>query len=247
MSAPKAPQPSDTQLRVGRLTKAHGLKGAIKIELFTDAPEKRFTPGAVFALQVPTDSQWHAKTIELIELKWYNSHPVAFFKDVTDRSQAESLIKAILWIDADLNAASDEEDAWFDHQLVGLSVVRDGVKVGTLIQVDHFPAQDLLTVKTPTGEVLVPFVTAIVSAVDIEAGTMTVTPPLGLFEDVADDPNDANDANDANVENVENDENDADDANVENDANVADDADVADVADDAPAPHPEPQHPVASE
>jgi 16S rRNA processing protein RimM len=187
VSAPKAPQPSDTQLRVGRLTKAHGLKGAIKIELFTDAPEKRFTPGAVFALQVPTDSLWHAKTIELIELKWYNSHPVAFFKDVTDRSQAESLIKAILWIDADLSAASDEEDAWFDHQLVGLSVVRDGVTVGTLIQVDHFPAQDLLTVKTPTGDVLVPFVKAIVSAVDIEAGTMTVTPPLGLFEDVADD------------------------------------------------------------
>lgn len=190
MAEPKTPQPPDTQLRVGRLTKAHGLKGAIKIELFTDAPERRFTPGAQYSLQVPTASPWYGKTIELIELKWYNSHPVAFFKDVADREQAESLIKAILWIDQDMDAASEEEDAWFDHQLVGLRVLRDGVEVGTLTQVDHFPAQDLLTVKTSTGDVLVPFVKAIVASVDIEAGTMTVTPPLGLFEELPDEPAD---------------------------------------------------------
>jgi 16S rRNA processing protein RimM len=190
VAEPKTPQPPDTQLRVGRLTKAHGLKGAIKIELFTDAPERRFTPGAQFSLQVPTASPWYGKSIELIELKWYNLHPVAFFKDVVDREQAESLIKAILWIDQDMDAASEEEDAWFDHQLVGLRVLRDGVEVGTLTQVDHFPAQDLLTVKTSTGDVLVPFVKAIVASVDIEAGTMTVTPPLGLFEELPDEPTD---------------------------------------------------------
>jgi 16S rRNA processing protein RimM len=187
VAEPKTPQPPDTQLRVGRLTKAHGLKGAIKIELFTDAPERRFIPGAQFALQVPTQSSWYGKTIELIELKWYNSHPVAFFKDVGDREQAETLIKAILWIDQDMDAASEEEDAWFDHQLVGLRVLRDGVEVGTLTQVDHFPAQDLLTVTTSTGDVLVPFVKAIVASVDIDAGTMTVTPPLGLFEELTDE------------------------------------------------------------
>jgi 16S rRNA processing protein RimM len=187
VSAQKAPQPANTQLRVGRLTKAHGLKGAIKVELYTDAPERRFVPGAVFALQVPVESEWHGKTIELTELKWYNSHPVAFFKNVSDRSAAESLIKAILWIDQDLDEPSDEEDAWFDHQLVGLAVLRDGVQVGTVKQIDHLPAQDLLTIGTSAGDVLVPFVKAIVTSVDIEAGTMTVTPPLGLFEDLADD------------------------------------------------------------
>jgi len=187
VSAQKAPQPANTQLRVGRLTKAHGLKGAIKVELYTDAPERRFVPGAVFALQVPVESEWHGKTIELSELKWYNSHPVAFFKNVSDRSAAESLIKAILWIDQDLDEPSDEEDAWFDHQLVGLAVLRDGVQVGTVKQIDHLPAQDLLTIGTSAGDVLVPFVKAIVTSVDIEAGTMTVTPPLGLFEDLADD------------------------------------------------------------
>ena len=184
---PGATQPGANQLRVGRLTKPHGLKGAIKLELYTDAPERRFVPGAVFSLQVPTGTPWHGKTLELIELKWYNSHPVGFFKDVNDRSAAESLIKAILWIDQDLDQESDEEDAWFDHQLVGLKVMRDGVQVGTISQIDHFPAQDLLTVATGSGDVLVPFVKAIVTAVDIEAGTLTVTPPQGLFEELPDD------------------------------------------------------------
>jgi len=176
---------------VGRLTKAHGLKGAIKVELYTDAPERRFTPGATFALQVPTSSDWHGKKLELIELKFYNAQPVAFFKDVNDRSAAETLIKAILWIDQDLAQEPDEEDAWFDHQLVGLAVMRDGVKVGVVSLVDHLPAQDLLHVTTDAGEVLVPFVKAIVPAVDVAAGTLTVTPPAGLFEELPDDDDDA--------------------------------------------------------
>ncbi|MDQ1548809.1 MAG: rRNA processing protein RimM, partial [Microbacteriaceae bacterium] len=182
--------PNKTQLRVGRLTKAHGLKGAIKVELYTDDPGRRFVQGAVFTLQVPTTSPWHGKTLELIELKWFNSHAVAFFKDVPDRSAAEALVKAILWVDQDLDESPDEDDAWFDHQLVGLSVIRDGVKVGVISLVDHLPAQDLLHVTTDAGEVLVPFVKAIVPAVDIAAGTLTVTPPAGLFEEIPDDADD---------------------------------------------------------
>nr|WP_253259273.1 ribosome maturation factor RimM [Subtercola boreus] len=175
---------NETQLRVGRLTKAHGLKGAIKLELFTDDPERRFVPGSVFTLQVPSTSPWHGKTLELAELRWYNGHPVGFFVGVPDRTAAESLAKAILWIDHDLSETTDEEDAWFDHQLVGLAVIRDGVRIGTMTQIDHLAAQDLLHVSTVSGEVLVPFVKAIVSEVDVAGGTITVTPPPGLFEEL---------------------------------------------------------------
>jgi len=186
--------PQRTQLRVGRLTKAHGLKGAIKLELFTDDPGRRFVPGAVFTLQVPTSSPWHGKTLELVELRWYNQHAVGFFKDVPDREAAETLAKAILWIDQDSAEQSDEEDAWYDHQLVGLSVVRDGVQVGTLSRLEHLPAQDLLIVKTPSGDVMVPFVKAIVPSVDVKAGIITITPPAGLFEEIPEDVTEAPDA-----------------------------------------------------
>ncbi|THG34978.1 ribosome maturation factor RimM [Glaciibacter flavus] len=184
------PAPKRTQLRVGRLTKAHGLKGAIKLEMFTDDPERRFVPGAVFSLQVPPGHAWHGKSIELIELRWYNAQPVGFFKDVPDRTAAEGLAKGILWVDQDAAELPEEENAWYDHQLVGLDVVRDGAKVGLVARVDHFPAQDLLIVKTPAGEVMVPFVEAIVPSVDVKAGVVTITPPTGLFEELPDDDDD---------------------------------------------------------
>ncbi len=180
-----AKRPGTTQLRVGRLLKAHGLKGALKLELYTDDPAKRFVPGATFSLQVPADSPWHGKTLELTELRWYNGHPVAFFEGIVDRTAAESLVKAILWIDADV-AAEQEPDAWYDHQLVGLRALRDGAEVGEVVRVEHLPAQDLLVVQTADREVLVPFVSAIVPTVDLTAGTVTLTPPAGLFEDIPD-------------------------------------------------------------
>ncbi len=182
----RASKAAKAQLRVGRLVKAHGLKGAIKLELYTDDPEGRFVPGATFTLQVPEASPWHGKPLTVREFRWMNSHPVAFFEGVDDRDAAEGLIRAILWIDQDAAAVSDEDDAWYDHQLVGLDVVRDGEVVGRVIRVDHFPAQDLLIVRTPADdtEVLVPFVKAIVPEVDIAAGRVVVTPPAGLFEEL---------------------------------------------------------------
>ena len=180
-------KPARTQLRVGRLLKAHGLKGALKLELYTDDPDGRFVPGAVFTLQVPESSPWHGKSVTVREFRWMNSHPVVFLEDVDDRSAAESLVRAILWIDQDGAIESSEDDAWYDHQLVGLDVIRDGETVGRVLRVDHFPAQDLLIVRSGDREVLVPFVKAIVPEVDVAAGRVVVTPPPGLFEDLAAD------------------------------------------------------------
>ncbi|AMG85161.1 ribosome maturation factor RimM [Microbacterium sp. PAMC 28756] len=173
------------QLRVGRLVKAHGLKGALKLELYTDNPERRFVPGATFTLQVPEASPWHGKEIVVREYRVMNGNPVVFFEDVDDRNAAESLVRAILWMDQDEDET--EDNAWFDHQLVGLDVVRDETVVGRVVRVEHLPAQDLLIVKPSTGgtdEVMVPFVEAIVPTVDVAAGRVIVTPPAGLFEEL---------------------------------------------------------------
>ncbi|MFF8818005.1 MULTISPECIES: ribosome maturation factor RimM [Leucobacter] len=193
--APKraqAPRPASGagSLRVGRLTKPHGLKGGVKLEMFTDNPDLRFVPGSKFHLQVPEDSPWFGQTIELRELRWFNSMPVGFFVELPDRTAVESIVRAILWIDEEAVAAGSEENAWYAHELVGLDVVQpiEGggtEKLGTVAEVQHFPAQDLLSVKTQTGVVLVPFVEAIVPSVDLEAGIVTMTPPAGLFGDGA--------------------------------------------------------------
>lgn len=174
------------QLRVGRLVKAHGLKGALKLELYTDNPERRFVPGAEFTLQVPEASPWHGKSITVREYRVMNGNSVVFLDGVDDREGAEALARAILWIDQD--ADEPEENAWYDHQLVGLDVVRDSQVIGEVVRVEHLPAQDLLIVKSKASgdEVMVPFVEAIVPAVEINEGRILVTPPAGLFEEIAD-------------------------------------------------------------
>jgi 16S rRNA processing protein RimM len=181
------PISSKTTLRVGRLVKAHGLKGAIKLELYTDSPNERFTPGAVLDLQVPDTSPWFGKTVTVKELRWYNQAPVIFLEGIEDRDASETLIKAILLVKADTAALPIEPDAWYDHQLVGLKVIRDGVEIGQVTRVDHMPAQDLLAVKTGETEVLLPFVKAFVTNVDVTKGEVTITPPGGLFEELADE------------------------------------------------------------
>lgn len=179
-----APKPQRVELRVARLVKAHGLKGGLKLELYTDSPELRFQPGAQLSVQVPTDSPWFGQRLTVRELKFFNAQPVAFFEGVDDRTQAESLVKAILWVEDDSDSAPVEDNAWFDHQLVGLEVRRDGEQIGTLTRVNHLPAQDLLAVETAQGEVLLPFVTAFVPEVNTEDGYIAITPPGGLFEEV---------------------------------------------------------------
>lgn len=173
---------SKTKLRVGRLVKAHGLKGAIKLELYTDSPDIRFKAGQVLELQVPQESPWHGKTVTVSELRFYNQAPVLFLEGITNRNQAETLVKAILLVETDPAVLPDEPDAWYDHQLVGLKTIVNAEVVGQVIRVDHLPAQDLLAIETKNGEVLVPFVRDIVPTVDVEKGEVIITPPPGLFE-----------------------------------------------------------------
>ncbi len=179
-----APKPQRVELRVARLVKAHGLKGGVKLELYTDDPQLRFAPGTILSLQVPTDSPWFGHTLTVRELRFYNAQAVAFFEGIDDRTQAEGLVKAILWVSDDADSRPQEDDAWFDHQLVGLSVLRDGEVIGSVARVDHLPAQDLLAITTAKdAEVLLPFVKQFVPEVNIDSGQVIITPPGGLFDD----------------------------------------------------------------
>jgi 16S rRNA processing protein RimM len=105
-----------------------------------------------------------------------------FLEGIQDRSQAETLVKAILLIETDLEQLPEDPEAWYDHQLVGLTALVGDEIVGKVIRVDHLPAQDLLAIETSNGEVLVPFVKQIVPSVDIQKGQVVLTPPAGLFE-----------------------------------------------------------------
>ena len=136
-------------------------------------------------MQVPDSSPWFGKTVTVTELRWYNSQPVLFLEGISDRTQAETLIKAILLVEQDLTEVPNEPEAWYQQQLVGLKVIREGVQVGTVLRVEDYPSQDMLIIKTTDDrEVMVPFVKAIVPEVNIEEQYISVTPPAGLFEEL---------------------------------------------------------------
>ena len=97
------------------------------------------------------------------------------------------MVKAILLVQADTEVLPEEPDAWYDHQLVGLRVIRDEKEIGKVVRVEHLPAQDCLAIETATGEVLLPFIAAFAPTVDIEKGEVIVTPPGGLFEELPED------------------------------------------------------------
>ncbi len=136
---------------------------------------------------MPEGSTWFGKTITVRELRWYNNLPVVFFEGVEDRTAAEGLIKAILLVEQQTDQLPGEPDAWYDHQLVGLRVIRDGQEIGQVTRVDHLPAQDLLIIQTKEKEVLLPFVKAFVPKVDVENSSILITPPGGLFEELTGD------------------------------------------------------------
>jgi 16S rRNA processing protein RimM len=184
------------ELVVARIGRPQGLRGEVSVEVRTDDPAARFVVGASLRTDPPATGP-----LTLASVRDQSGRTILGFEGFGDRTAAESLRGLLLVVDVpdvtDLtpgapDGPSDDDNEWYDHQLVGLVAERpDGTGLGTVSAVHHLPAQDLLVVRTPDrGEVLVPFVTAIVPEVDVTGGRMVIDPPGGLFEDLPDDPPD---------------------------------------------------------
>lgn len=128
---------STDRLEVGRVHKAHGLKGDVVVSLTTDRTE-RVDPGSVLFL----DDVEHtvARSTTQPPDRW-----IVGFAGVTDRTAAEALRGAVLTAEP-LDAA--EGELWV-HELVGAAVVLlDGTTVGTVEAVQDNPAHELLVLDT---------------------------------------------------------------------------------------------------
>jgi 16S rRNA processing protein RimM len=171
------------RLVVARVGRAHGIRGEMTVEVRTDAPGERFVPGAVLHVTGGPPSAG-VPVLTLASVRDHNGTLLLAFHEVRDRTAAEALRGALL--EADVPDQVDEDDAWYDHQLVGLRVLDpDGGPLGEVVAVEHPPAQDLLVVRRPDGaRRLVPFVAALVPSVDVGAGVVVVDAPPGLLDDV---------------------------------------------------------------
>ncbi|MQS14186.1 ribosome maturation factor RimM [Streptomyces kaniharaensis] len=167
------------QLVVGRIGRAHGIRGDVSVEVRTDEPELRLGPGAVLLTDPASTGPL---TVESGRV--HSGRLLLRFAGVKDRNAAEALRGTLLISEVDPDERPEDPEEYYDHQLIGLDVVLlDGTLVGELTEVVHLPYQDLLTVKKSDGtEVLVPFVSQIVPTIDLENQRAVITPPAGLID-----------------------------------------------------------------
>ena len=182
MADPADPAVPGNQIRnllaVGRIGKPQGLSGEVTVQVRTDDPSARFAVGA----RLETDPADRGP-LEVVSARDHSGRLVVAFHGCTDRTGAEALRGTMLVIDADLVPAPDDPEEFLDHQLVGLSaVLPDGTPLGQVSEVLHLPQGDVLVVRRPEGDVLIPFVLAMVPVVDLRTGRVVIDPPDGLLD-----------------------------------------------------------------
>ncbi len=163
------------QVIVGTVGRPQGVRGEVTVRPRTDSVAQRFAAGATLyagdrELTVAGHSLGQGRL-------------VVAFVGVTDRDAAEALRGLELWAAA--GTLQLDEDEFHDSDLIGLAAYDPlGNRLGDVVAVEHPPAQDLLVVRTPSGDRMVPFVAALVPEVDPAGGRVVIDPIPGLLGDI---------------------------------------------------------------
>jgi 16S rRNA processing protein RimM len=166
---------------VGRIAKAHGIRGELAVDVRTDSPDERFKIGAAVTTKLRDGSK---RELTIAAAREHSGRLLVRFEEVLTRDVAETLRGALLVADTATLPPTEDPDEFYDHELAGLRAeLADGTVVGKVVEVVHSPAGELLELDVEGREVLVPFVHAIVPTVDIAGGRVVLDPPEGLLDE----------------------------------------------------------------
>lgn len=161
MSGSSAPPPGPV-LEVGRVARAHGIRGSVVVGLVTDRLE-RLEPGSVLF----TDEG----DLTVVAARPFGNRWLVDFEGIADRTRAEQLAGRVLRA-----VALDDPEEWWVHDLVGCDVVEvDGTARGRVVELQANPASDLLVLESGA---LVP----LTFVVEVAADRILVDAPAGLFD-----------------------------------------------------------------
>lgn len=167
-------------LAVGHIIGVHGLRGELKVELYTDFPE-RFEAGATLFLGTDLEE------VTLGQVRPHKGHLLLTIDGIAGRSAAEALRGLWLFVD-EADAAELEEGEFWIHDIIGLRVeTEEGSVLGQVVDVLPTGANDVYIVRPAPGvnrdqEILLPAIADVILAVDVAAGTIQVRLPEGLIE-----------------------------------------------------------------
>lgn len=163
---------------VGRIARAHGIRGQVIVNVDTDFPQARFHPGAELFI----DREGRPEAIVLTTVRFQHERPVVGIVGVATMNEAEALAGQELRVPVD-RLRPLPEGTFYRHTLVGCRVeTRDGRTVGLVRDVEGTPASSRLVVAAPAGDVLIPLVSAICTSIDPAVGRIVIEPPEGLLD-----------------------------------------------------------------
>jgi 16S rRNA processing protein RimM len=173
---PESREPAgDGLLLVGRVARAHGIRGHVIVNPETDFIEDRFRTGHVVLIG-PADD---ARPREILESRIHQGRPIVRFAGIDTMNEAETLAGANVWLrEADVGPLP--AGTFYRHDLVGCDVLdTHGACIGKVTGVEGSLDRSYLVVDEHT---LIPLVGDICVAVDIAARRVTIDPPEGLIE-----------------------------------------------------------------
>lgn len=168
----------DEMAVVGRIARAHGNRGQVIVNLETDFPEIRFRPGA----ELFVECAGAVRALTVTRVRFQHERPVIGIAGVETMTDAEAMAGWELRVPiAELAALPN--GTFYRHDLIGCRVeTRAGVTVGTVRDVEGTVDRSRLVVAGADGEVLIPLVSEMCTAIDVAEKRIVIDPPQGLLE-----------------------------------------------------------------
>jgi 16S rRNA processing protein RimM len=163
---------------VGRIARAHGIRGQVIVNPETDFPDDRFQPGAELFIE----KGGRIESLVVTTARFHRERPVIGIAGVETMSDAEALAGRELRVPADRLAALPA-GTFYRHDLIGCRVETGaGEMVGIVREVEGTLGRSRLVVDAARGEILIPLVSEICTAVDLSGKRIVIDPPNGLLD-----------------------------------------------------------------
>lgn len=165
---------ADALVPVGKVVRAHGLKGGLIVRPASDGSDLLL---GVEAVVLSHNGQ--RREAAVLEAKAHGRQVLLLVTGITDRNASEAVVGAELLVDRRAFPEAGD-NAYWALDLVGLPVVApSGEPLGQVVDVESSPVQDWLVVERDGGRHLVPLTAPLAK---VEPGRVVVDAPEGLFE-----------------------------------------------------------------
>lgn len=163
----------------GKITKAHGLKGEVKLLPHSRSVHSFDVLTKIFIEKSPSEAPLEYR---ILSLRFHKNTAILRLNGVETAEDAERLRGKAVYIE-ESELGELEEDEYYFSDLIGLMAYSEsGDYLGTVEEVMERAIQSILVIKNEDKELLVPMSEPIVKEIDLEARKIVISPIKGLFE-----------------------------------------------------------------